>query len=78
MKFEWIGMGTGQKKLANGSFSNGGDWKLMKCFYKDEGRYGEFFININASTGEGEIVYKDKISYGEALVAGFSKEMLDL
>jgi len=73
MKFKYILLGEGVAKTENG-FSGKGNWDLYKCFVKNENGYGEFFINLNRKTGEGEIKMKDT-DYSDFLSREFANEM---
>ena len=74
MKFKYIILGKGLAKQSNG-FSGKGNWDLYKCFVDNGKRYGEFYLNLNTKTGEGELLCKDK-DYGVYLTTEFSKEMM--
>lgn len=73
MKFDYIILGTNQRKTESG-FVAGGDWTLIKCFVSNPRGYGEFYLNLNQKTGEGEIVFKDT-NYGDFLGKEFEMEM---
>lgn len=73
MKLKFIVLGTKGKKMNKG-FGSGGEWTLLKCFYDEGGRYGEFYFNLNPKTGEAEIVSKDT-NYSKALLAGLEEEL---
>jgi hypothetical protein len=75
MKFTTMCLGSNIGKNQNGSFSGLGDWTLFKCFVSEEdGRYGEFYFNLNTKTGEGEIKAKDS-NYSKSLISLFKEEM---
>lgn len=67
MKFNYIVLATNVDKRED-CFSGEGDWMLLKCFVENENGYGEFYINLNTKTGEGEIVPKD-LDYGNFLLS---------
>lgn len=73
MKLKFMVIGTKQMKTNNG-FVSGGEWTLLKCFYDEGGRYGEFYFNLNPKTGEAEIVSKD-VGYSKALLSGLEEEL---
>jgi len=73
MKFEYLVLGIGLNKTKNG-FSGEGDWDLYKCFVNNPRGYGEFYINLNRRTGEGEIRFKDT-EYADFLTKEFEAEM---
>ena len=73
MKLSFIVIGTNQAKHDKG-FGGKGNWNLLKCFYGEEGRYGEFYFNFNPKTGEAEIKSKDT-NYSKALLAGMKEEL---
>jgi hypothetical protein len=63
---------TGRQMIG---FSGRGDWTIYKCFYENEGKYGEFYINMNPKRGVMEIVGKDK-DYAFDLIQAFGNSML--
>jgi len=74
MNFTYLVLAKGMAKKTGGGFSGTGDWMILKCFLEEIQAYGEFFINLNLRSGEGEIACKDT-AYSLDLIAAFSKEM---
>ena len=75
MKFHYTILGRNQMKGKNG-FSGEGPWICFKCFLDNGKDYGEFYLNLNQMTKEGEFKFKDH-SYGNFLTMEFAKEMLN-
>lgn len=84
MKLNYIMLGKDQIKTKNGFVSkeqketftrDEGNWDLYKMFYEKDGKYGEFYVNLNNVTGVAELVYKNK-SYGKDLLKGLREELL--
>lgn len=73
MEFKTMPMGVEVGKLDNG-FGGKGDWVLLKCSYDKDGAYGEFYLNLNPKTNEGELVRKDS-GYSDVLMNAFREEM---
>jgi len=77
MDFKYIILAIDAKKEENGfSCSDaGGGWDLYKCFYQNDDEYGEFYLNLNTQSHEGEIKMKDE-KYGRTLIDALEKEFL--
>lgn len=74
MNFTYLVLGHDMEKIKNG-FAENGNWTLFKCFIREGKKgYGEFYININTRTGEGELVKKDDM-FGDFLVKKFTEEL---
>jgi len=52
-------------------------WIRLKCFYEQDGKYGEFFININPFKKIILIQSKDS-AYESVLAAAFKEAMQEL
>lgn len=52
-------------------------WIRLKCFYEQDGKYGEFFININPYKKLILIQSKDT-AYESVLTAAFKEAMQEL
>lgn len=74
MKFRYLVLANGVDKLENG-FGGVGDWVLLKVFVENKNGYGEFYINLNKATGEGEIVPKE-FGCAHFLIKEFTKTMV--
>lgn len=75
MKLSYSELGRNLAKSEYG-FSGEGDWTLLKCFYEEGKKYGEFFFNFNSATGEAEITAKDP-DYANALLEAFERMLKD-
>jgi hypothetical protein len=51
-------------------------WIRLKCFYEQDGKYGEFFVNINPFKNLVLIQAKDP-DYQAVLTAAFAEAMQD-
>ena len=47
---------------------------MYKCFYNKDDEGGQFYINLNTKTGDGEIALKD-IAYSDTLLAALKKTL---
>lgn len=65
MTFNIIKLAGGFRKTEEG-FRSKGNWDLYKCFINEGKDYAEFYINLNAKQGLGEIAEKDE-SYREVI-----------
>ena len=52
-------------------------WIRLKCFYDEDGQYGEFYINIHPFKKIIQIQSKEGY-YGDVLTAAFKKAMQEL
>jgi len=58
-------------------YTIGDPWIRFKCFYDQDGKYGEFFININPVKKLILIQAKDA-GYTDVLAAAFEEAMQEL
>ena len=77
MKMQYVKLGSSQTKTTSGFIrtdENGEKWDLYKCFFDNNGKYGEMYINIS-NQGNIEISKKDS-DYALDLLNALKDELL--
>ncbi len=71
MEFNFIVLGKNLRRIGEKK----GNWMALKCFIGTGDKdYGEFYLNLNPKTGEGEILKKDG-DYAYFLINEFTREI---